>query len=148
MAGLSRAGSLSAPRFGLPLRVAGAPCRLAVAAASAALFKSCSILAIKPCSGARLPGQCDGARTFNFHILFDRTLLALPFIDKGGETGLVIPELVAVYRKAVPLRRDGLAKRNQFAEVASQFFVLVPVTRAPRIRAAWRYEAIAARLPA
>ena len=49
MAGLSRAGSLKAPRFGFPLRVAGAPCRLAVAAAFAALFKSCSILAIRPC---------------------------------------------------------------------------------------------------
>ena len=50
MAGLIRAGSLRAPRFGLPLRLAGAPCRLAVAAAFAALFDSCSILAIRPCS--------------------------------------------------------------------------------------------------
>src|SRR5665213_733043 len=33
MAGLIRAGSLRAARVGLPLRVAGAPCRLAVAAA-------------------------------------------------------------------------------------------------------------------
>src|SRR5450756_3206275 len=41
MAGLNRAGSFSAPRFGLPLTVAGAPCRLAVAAAFAALFTSC-----------------------------------------------------------------------------------------------------------
>ncbi len=49
MAGLSRAGSFSAPRFGLPLRPAGAPCRLAVAAAFAALLRSCSILAIRPC---------------------------------------------------------------------------------------------------
>src|SRR6266446_4546447 len=49
MAGLIRAGSLSAPRLGLPLRVAGAPCRLAAAAALAALFTSCSISAIRPC---------------------------------------------------------------------------------------------------
>src|ERR1700694_4279955 len=79
MAGLVRAGSFSAPKFGWPLMVAGVPCRLA--------------------AGAALAGRPRGRGAFVLRVLSDRALLALPLVDQGGEPGLVVREVVAVDRK-------------------------------------------------
>src|SRR6202022_1290830 len=121
MAGLIRAGSFSAPRFGLPLRVAGAPCRVAVAAAFAALFKSCSILAIRPCrlstcldsAMARAP---SASMSFSIELCF-----RCRSSTRAASRVCVPPGFVGAAQKPIALRGDGLAKRNQFAEVAGQF---------------------------
>ena len=50
------------------------------------------------------------------------TVLALPFLDQGGEADLIVPELVAVARQGVAFAGNGLAQRDQFGEVGGQPF--------------------------
>src|SRR3979409_235748 len=82
MAGLSRPGSLSAFRLGLPLRAGGGPCSLGGFGGAFQVLLHPGDQALQ---AVGLTRQRKRPRAFRLHILLDGALLALPFLDKGGE---------------------------------------------------------------
>ena len=148
IAGLSRAGSFSAPRLGLPLRATGAPCRLAVAAALRGALQVLLHFGDQALQAVDLAGQRDGARAFRLHVLFDRALLALPLVDQGGEPGLVVPQLVAVRAPAGRARWRWSCEARPARRGRRPVFPRGRAIPAPPRRAASRCAAIAARLRA
>ena len=123
MAGLSRAGSFSAARLGLPLGAAGAPLQAGGGGRLGGALQVLLHLARSGPAGCRPAcASVDGARALRLHVLFDRALLALPFLDQRGEPELVV--LRCWSRSAASRSRSvaiALRRRDQFAEVAGQF---------------------------
>ena len=90
MAGLSPGGVLQRPQIRLAVEggrralQAGGRGRLCGALQVLFHFGDQALQAVD------LPGQRDGARAFRLHVLLDRALLALPFVDQRGEPGLIV----------------------------------------------------------
>ena len=141
MAGAT-AGSFSAPRLGLPPGAAGAPCRLAVAAALAALSGPAPFSCDQALQALDLPGQVD-ARAPSASTSFS---IALCLRCRSSTSAASLTESSFSWSRSASLSRLVAMVLRKFTSSPRSAEVSPRVrARARPIRAAWRCAAIAAR---